>query len=47
MKSMSHAMLAAAGVLSAVLGVGSPAAHAQAPAGLALAQQQNCMSCHS
>lgn len=47
MKSMSYAALAAAGVLSAMLSVGSPAAHAQAPTGLALAQQQNCMSCHS
>ncbi|NMM02141.1 c-type cytochrome [Paraburkholderia sp. RP-4-7] len=46
MKSLSYAALAAAGVLSATLGVGSPAAHAEA-AGLALAQQQNCMSCHS
>jgi cytochrome c len=47
MKSMSYAALAAAGVLSAMLSVGSPPAHAQAPTGLALAQQQNCMSCHS
>jgi cytochrome c len=47
MKSMSYAALAAVGVLSAALSTGSPAAHAQAPAGLALAQQQNCMSCHS
>ena len=47
MKSMSYAALAAAGVLSATLSAGSPAAQAEAPAGLALAQQQNCMSCHS
>ncbi|NPT43665.1 c-type cytochrome [Paraburkholderia sp. 1N] len=47
MKSMSYAALAAAGVLSVTLSGGSPAAHAETPAGLALAQQQNCMSCHS
>lgn len=47
MKSMSYATLAAAGVLSATLSVSSPAAYAEAPVGLALAQQQNCMSCHS
>ena len=46
MKSMSHTALAAAVVLGAVLSAGSPAAQAEA-AGLALAQQQNCMSCHS
>lgn len=45
MKSMSYAAVAAV-VLGATLGAGSPAAHAGA-AGLALAQQQNCMSCHS
>jgi len=44
MKSMSYAALA---VLSVVLCAGSPAAHADAAAGLTLAQQQNCMSCHS
>ncbi|AXL52925.1 cytochrome C [Paraburkholderia caffeinilytica] len=43
---MSYAALAAAGVLSVTLGAGSPAAHAEAAA-LTLAQQQNCMSCHS
>jgi cytochrome c len=47
MKSMSYAALAAAGVLSALLSAGSPAAHAETSAGLALAQQKNCMSCHS
>jgi cytochrome c len=45
MKSKSHTALAAA-VLGAALSAGSPAAHAET-AGLALAQQQNCMSCHS
>jgi len=47
MKSMSYAALAIAGVLGVTLSAGSPAAHAEAAAGLALAQQQNCMSCHS
>ncbi|MDE1010691.1 MAG: c-type cytochrome [Paraburkholderia fungorum] len=47
MKSMSFAAFAAAGVLGAMLSAGIPAAHAEASAGLALAQQQNCMSCHS
>ncbi|HEX7936798.1 MAG TPA: c-type cytochrome [Paraburkholderia sp.] len=47
MKSMSYATLAAAVAFAAMsLGV-SPAARAEAAAGLALAQQQNCMSCHS
>ncbi|CAH2787991.1 MAG: Cytochrome c551/c552 [uncultured Paraburkholderia sp.] len=46
MKFISNAVLAAAVVLGAVTGAGSPSAHAEA-AGLALAQQQNCMSCHS
>lgn len=46
MKSKSHTALAAAVVLGAALSAGSPAAQAEA-AGLALAQQQNCMSCHS
>ncbi|SIT48840.1 Cytochrome c-552 [Paraburkholderia ribeironis] len=46
MKSMSYGAVAAAVTLSAMLGAGSQAAHAEA-AGLALAQQQNCMSCHS
>jgi cytochrome c len=45
MKSKSYAALAAAGVLIAP-GMGS-AAHAEAAAGLALAQRENCMSCHS
>ncbi|MFM0035052.1 c-type cytochrome [Paraburkholderia strydomiana] len=47
MKSMSYAAVAAAVMLGATLSTGSPAAHAEAPAGLVLAQQQNCMSCHS
>lgn len=47
MKSKSFVALATAGVLGAILGSSSPAAHAEAAAGLALAQQQNCMSCHS
>lgn len=47
MKSMSYAAAAAAALLGAALSAGSPAAHAEAAAGLALAQQQNCMSCHS
>jgi cytochrome c len=46
MKSMSYAAVAAAVALAAVLSAASPAAHADA-AGLALAQQKNCMSCHS
>ncbi|MDR6422581.1 cytochrome c [Paraburkholderia phenoliruptrix] len=47
MKSMSYAVLAAAAV-SAALSIGvSATAHAEAATGLALAQQQNCMSCHS
>ena len=46
MKPMSYAALAAV-MLGALLSVGSRAAHAEASAGLALAQQQNCMSCHS
>jgi cytochrome c len=47
MKSMSYAVLAAAAVFAALsMGV-STTAHAEAAAGLALAQQQNCMSCHS
>ncbi|CAB3782638.1 c-type cytochrome [Paraburkholderia fynbosensis] len=47
MKSMSYAAVAAAVMLGATLSTGSPAAHAAASAGLVLAQQQNCMSCHS
>lgn len=47
MKSMSHAALATAGLLGVILSVGSPVAHAEAAAGLALAQQENCMSCHA
>jgi cytochrome c len=47
MKSMSCTVLAAAAVLAAMsIGI-SPAAHAEVAMGLALAQQQNCMSCHS
>ncbi|MFM0395304.1 c-type cytochrome [Paraburkholderia phytofirmans] len=46
MKSKSHTALATAVVLGAALSAGSPAAQAEA-AGLALAQQRNCMSCHS
>lgn len=46
MKSMSYAALAVASVLIAASGTGS-SAHAEAAQGLALAQQQNCMSCHS
>ena len=42
MKSMSYAALALAGVFAS----GAPAQAESAP-GLALAQQQNCMSCHS
>jgi cytochrome c len=47
MKSMSYAAVAAAVMLGATLSAGSQAAPAEAAAGLALAQQQNCMSCHS
>jgi cytochrome c len=47
MKSTSYAALAAAVMLGVTLSAGSPAAHAEAAAGLLLAQQQNCMSCHS
>ncbi|MGF6768959.1 cytochrome c [Paraburkholderia sp. GAS199] len=47
MKSMSYAARVAMAVLGAAMCAGSPAAHAEAAAGLALAQQQNCMSCHS
>jgi cytochrome c len=47
MKSMSYAAVAAAVMLGAALSTGSPAAHAEAAPGLVLAQQQNCMSCHS
>jgi cytochrome c len=46
MKNMSYAAFAAAALLGAALGTNSPLAHAEA-SGLALAQQQNCMSCHS
>ncbi|AXF13660.1 c-type cytochrome [Paraburkholderia caledonica] len=47
MKSMSCTALAtAAAFLTMSIGI-SPAAHAEVPMGLALAQQQNCMSCHS
>ncbi|WP_345813165.1 c-type cytochrome [Paraburkholderia sp. PREW-6R] len=47
MKSKSYAALAAAAALGAILGSGSPTARAEAATGLALAQQENCMSCHS
>ncbi|HEX7908515.1 MAG TPA: c-type cytochrome [Paraburkholderia sp.] len=46
MKSMSYAVLAVAGMLGVAFSTGSPAARAEA-AGLSLAQQQNCMSCHA
>ncbi|MEX3811382.1 c-type cytochrome [Paraburkholderia sp. BR13439] len=46
MKSMSYAAVAASVALAAALSATSPAARAEA-AGLALAQQKNCMSCHS
>lgn len=46
MKITSYAAFAAAALLGAALGVTSPHAHAEA-SGLALAQQQNCLSCHS
>ncbi|MGF6725034.1 cytochrome c [Paraburkholderia sp. GAS41] len=42
MKSMSYAAMALAGMLAI-----SATAQAQPAPGLALAQQQNCMSCHS
>lgn len=47
MKIMSYVALAVAGVLGATLSIGSRYAHAESAAGLALAQQENCMSCHS
>jgi cytochrome c len=46
MKKMSYAALAASALLGAIFSAASPAAHAEAT-GLTLAQQQNCMSCHS
>ncbi|MGF6409944.1 c-type cytochrome [Paraburkholderia sp. MM5482-R1] len=46
MKSMSYAAVAATVALAAALSAASPAARAET-AGLALAQQKNCMSCHS
>jgi cytochrome c len=46
MKNTSYAAFAASALLGAALSVVSPHAHAEA-AGLALAQQENCMSCHS
>ena len=46
MKSMSYAAVTAAVALAAALSAASPAALAEA-SGLALAQQKNCMSCHS
>jgi cytochrome c len=42
MKSMSYAAVAATVALAAALSAASPATHAEA-AGLALAQQKNCM----
>jgi cytochrome c len=42
MKSMSYAAIALAGMLAI-----SASAQAESAPGLALAQQQNCMSCHS
>ena len=42
MKSMSYAAIALAGTLGI-----SASAQAESAPGLALAQQQNCMSCHS
>ena len=42
MKSMSYAAIALAGTLAI-----SASAQAESAPGLALAQQQNCMSCHS
>jgi len=42
MKSMSYAAIALAGTLAI-----SASAQAESASGLALAQQQNCMSCHS
>lgn len=47
MRSMSYAAVAAAVALAVTLSSASLAAHAEAATGLALAQQQNCMSCHS
>ncbi|MCC8391740.1 c-type cytochrome [Paraburkholderia sp. MMS20-SJTR3] len=46
MKSKSYAAVAAAVALAAALSAAGPV-HAEAAAGLALAQQKNCMSCHS
>jgi cytochrome c len=46
MKSKSYAALVSAVALVCALGIGSTA-QAQRADGLALAQQQNCMSCHS
>jgi cytochrome c len=42
MKSMSYAALALAGSFAI-----SAQVHAESPPGLALAKQENCMSCHS
>jgi cytochrome c len=47
MKSMSYAAGSAAVALAITLSAASPAVHAEAATGLALAQQKNCMSCHS
>jgi cytochrome c len=46
MKSMSYAAVAAV-ALAITLSAASPAVYAEASTGLALAQQKNCMSCHS
>ncbi|CAD6523720.1 c-type cytochrome [Paraburkholderia metrosideri] len=46
MKITSYAAFAASVLLGAALSVNSSHAYAEAT-GLALAQQQNCMSCHS
>jgi cytochrome c len=44
---MSYVVLAVSGILGVSLNVGSQSAYAESTAGLALAQQENCMSCHS
>jgi cytochrome c len=45
MKAKSHAAMGLAYALACALM--GPAAHAETSAGLALAQQENCLSCHS
>ncbi|MFT4065154.1 c-type cytochrome [Paraburkholderia sp.] len=47
MKSTSYAAVSAAVALAITLSVASPAIYAEASTDLALAQQKNCMSCHS